>query len=152
MCRWMAYMGNPVPAEELLFRPAHSIIDQSLHAKLGGFTTNGDGFGIGWYGDGTVPAVYKSVHPAWNDENLRELAGQIRTPMLFAHVRASSGTPVQRSNCHPFRHGNWLFMHNGSIAGFRELGHGHGERADGVAEQAQHVRIPSCKRDSLNHR
>jgi predicted glutamine amidotransferase len=72
--------------------------------------------------------------------------------MLFAHVRASSGTLVQRSNCHPFRHGNWLFMHNGSIAGFRELGHGHGERADGVAEQAQHVRIPSCKRDSLNHR
>jgi len=119
----MAYMGDPVPAEELLFRPAHSIIDQSLHAKLGGFTTNGDGFGIGWYGDGTVPAVYKSVHPAWNDENLRELAGQIRTPMLFAHVRASSGTPVQRSNCHPFRHDNWLFMHNGSIAGFRELKH-----------------------------
>ena len=50
MCRWMAYSGDPVLAEELLFRPAHSIIDQSLHAKLGGFTTNGDGFGIGWYG------------------------------------------------------------------------------------------------------
>jgi predicted glutamine amidotransferase len=121
MCRWMAYSGAPILAEELLYRPAHSIIDQSLHAKLGGFTTNGDGFGIGWYGDSAEPSVYKSTHPAWNDRDLREIAGQIRTPLLFAHVRASSGTPVQRSNCHPFRYGRWLWMHNGSLAGFPEV-------------------------------
>src|SRR5947209_4561852 len=121
MCRWMAYSGDPVAAGELLFRPVHSIIDQSLHARLGGFTTNGDGFGIGWYGDGAAPAVYKSTLPAWSDENLREVAGQIRSPLLFAHVRASSGTPVQRSNCHPFRHGRWLWMHNGSLAGFQQV-------------------------------
>ena len=36
MCRWMAYSGEPILAEELLFRPTHSIIDQSLHAKLAG--------------------------------------------------------------------------------------------------------------------
>jgi glutamine amidotransferase len=119
----MAYSGDPVLAEELLFRPAHSIIDQSLHAKLGGFTTNGDGFGIGWYGTGATPAVYKSTLPAWSDENLREVTGQIRTPLLFAHVRASSGTPVQRSNCHPFRYGRWLWMHNGSLARFQEVKH-----------------------------
>ena len=122
MCRWMAYSGDPILVEELLFRPAHSIIDQSLHAQLGGgITTNGDGFGIGWYGDSAKPALYKSVHPAWNDRDLREIAGQIRTPLLFAHVRASSGTPVQRSNCHPFRYGRWLWMHNGSLAGFHEV-------------------------------
>jgi predicted glutamine amidotransferase len=123
MCRWMAYSGGPILAHDLLFRPKHSIIDQSLHADLGGVTTNGDGFGIGWYGigDTTTPAVYKGTHPAWNDENLREIATQIRTPLLFAHVRASSGTPVQRSNCHPFRHGRWLWMHNGSLARFQEI-------------------------------
>src|SRR3954464_15732661 len=123
MCRWMACMGDPDPEEELPFRPKHSIIDQSLHAKLGGFTTNGDGFGIGWYGDGAAPAVYKSALPAWSDENLREVAGQIRTPLLFAHVRASSGNPVQRSNCHPFRYGRWLWMHNGSLARFPDVKH-----------------------------
>ena len=125
MCRWMAYFGDPILAHDLLYRPRHSIIDQSLNAQLGGFTTNGDGFGIGWYGDGggTAPAVFKSTHPAWNDENLREVATQIRTPLLFAHVRASSGTPVQRSNCHPFRYGRWLWMHNGSLAGFQEVKH-----------------------------
>jgi predicted glutamine amidotransferase len=53
MCRWMAYSGEPILAEELLFRPTHSIIGQSLHAKLQRYTTNGDGFGIGWYGDST---------------------------------------------------------------------------------------------------
>ena len=64
MCRWMAYFGDPVPADELLFRPEHSIIDQSLHAQLGGFTTNGDGFGIGWYGDG---ATFKKAEEGEHD-------------------------------------------------------------------------------------
>src|SRR5215207_6195432 len=80
MCRWMAYSGDPILAEELLFRPAHSIIDQSLHSRLGATTTNGDGFGIGWYGDGAEPAVFKSIEPAWNDRNLREVATQVQTP------------------------------------------------------------------------
>jgi predicted glutamine amidotransferase len=124
MCRWMAYEGGPILADDLLFRPKHSIIAQSLRANLGqGVTTNGDGFGIGWYGTGdtTAPAVFKSTHPAWNDQNLREVAAQIRTPLLFAHVRASSGTPIQHSNCHPFRYGRWLWMHNGSLARFQEV-------------------------------
>src|SRR6476469_774398 len=120
MCRWMAYIGESVPVEELVFRPVHSIIDQSLHAKLTGVTTNGDGFGIGWYGERAEPWLYKGTHPAWNDENLREIAGHIRTPLLFAHVRASTGTPVQRTNCHPFRNGRWLWMHNGALRGFHE--------------------------------
>jgi len=118
MCRWMAYSGDPILAEELLFRPAHSIIDQSLHSRLGATTTNGDGFGIGWYGDGAEPAVFKSIEPAWNDRNLREVATQVQTPVFFAHIRASTGTPVQRSNCHPFRHGRWLWMHNGALRDF----------------------------------
>ena len=117
----MAYSGDPILAEDLLFRPEHSIIDQSLHSRMGATTTNGDGFGIGWYGEGAEPAVFKSIDPAWNDMNLREIAGRIRTPLLFAHIRASTGTPVQRSNCHPFRHGQWLWMHNGAIRGFHEI-------------------------------
>jgi glutamine amidotransferase len=114
----MAYYGDPVLVETLLFRPQHSLIDQSLHSRMGATTTNGDGFGIGWYGEGVEPAVFKNVDPAWNDQNLREVARQIRARLLFAHVRASTGTPVQRSNCHPFRRHEWLWMHNGMIAGF----------------------------------
>ncbi|WP_127127284.1 class II glutamine amidotransferase [Georgenia sp. SYP-B2076] len=117
----MAYSGDPVLAEELLFKPEHSLIDQSLNSRLGATTTNGDGFGIGWYGEGEEPSVFKGTDPAWNDRNLREVTRQIRTPMFFAHIRASTGTAVQRSNCHPFRHGHWLWMHNGLVEGFQHL-------------------------------
>ena len=118
MCRWLAYSGSPILLETLLYKPKHSLIDQSLHARLGPHTTNGDGFGIGWYGEIEEPALYKGVDPIWNDRNMRELAHQIRAGLIFAHIRASTGTPVQQTNCHPFRHGKWLWMHNGQIAGF----------------------------------
>ena len=121
MCRWLAYMGSPILLEDILYAPTHSLIDQSLRSNLGATTTNGDGFGMGWYGEGDIPALYKTTEPAWNDRNCRELARQVRTGLVFAHVRASTGTPVQQTNCHPFRHGKWLWMHNGAIADFETV-------------------------------
>jgi len=35
--------------------------------------------------------------------------------MFLAHIRAATGTAIQRTNCHPFRHNKWLFVHNGVI-------------------------------------
>ena len=78
MCRWMAWLGQPVLIEELLFKTQHGIVDQSLHSRMGAETTNGDGFGLGWYGAGDGPGVYHSVAPAWADANLRELAAPRR--------------------------------------------------------------------------
>ena len=121
MCRWMAWSGQPVLMEELLFKTQHGLIDQSLHSRLGVETTNGDGFGMGWYGAGEGPAMYHSVSPAWGDPNLRELAAHIETPIFLAHVRATTGTAIQQTNCHPFRHGRWLFVHNGVLAGFHAM-------------------------------
>src|SRR5262245_12597901 len=121
MCRWLAYSGSPLLIEDLLYKPQHSLIDQSLHSKLGAETTNGDGFGIGWYGVGETPGVFHSVEPAWNERNLRELSGHIESGLVFAHIRASTGTPVQQTNCHPFRHGRWLWMHNGAIRDFAKV-------------------------------
>jgi glutamine amidotransferase len=88
---------------------------------MGAETTNGDGFGMGWYGTGDGPAVYHSVAPAWGDANLRELASHVESPLFLAHVRAAIGSPVQQTNCHPFRRGDWLFLHNGYIAEFAKL-------------------------------
>lgn len=118
MCRWLAaYTGSsPVLLERALFSPAHSLIDQSLHAELGAEATNGDGFGVGWYDDQPVPGVFRSIEPAWNDANLRELSAHIKSNLFFAHIRAAIGSAVQQTNCHPFRHGRWLFMHNGFVA------------------------------------
>ena len=121
MCRWLAYSGSPVLLEDLLLKPAHSLVDQSLHSTLGATTTNGDGFGIGWYDAQETPGVFHSVEPAWNDQNLEELAKHISSPMVFAHIRASTGTATQKTNCHPFRQGRWLWMHNGAIREFSSL-------------------------------
>jgi predicted glutamine amidotransferase len=115
MCRWLAYSGSPILLQRLLYEPKHSLIDQSLHSRLGAETTNGDGFGVGWYGVADTPALFHSIEPAWNDRNLRELAGHVASPLVFAHIRAATATPVQMTNCHPFRHGRWLWMHNGVI-------------------------------------
>ena len=123
MCRWLAYSGTPILLEELLYKPRHSLIDQSLHARFGVETTNGDGFGVGWYGvDGPpTPTLFRGTGPAWGDPNLRELAHAISSPLFLAHIRASTGTPVQQTNCHPFREGRWLWLHNGSIRDFARL-------------------------------
>ena len=121
MCRWLAYSGAPVLLDDLLYKPKNSLVVQSLHSQLGAETTNGDGFGVGWYGDRATPGVFRSIEPAWNDRNLRELAGQISSRRVFAHIRASTGSPVQQTNCHPFRHGRWLMMHNGFIGGLSQV-------------------------------
>jgi glutamine amidotransferase len=118
MCRWLAYSGTPIKLEELLLKRDHSLIDQSLHSRQGATTTNGDGFGVGWYGDDETPRLYRSTHPAWNDRNLRELAAGISSPLFFAHIRASTGSAIQETNTHPFRYGRWLWMHNGLIREF----------------------------------
>jgi predicted glutamine amidotransferase len=118
VCRWLAYSGSPILIEEVLLRPKHSLVDQSLHSTMGAETTNGDGVGVGWYAVGDAPGVFHSVEPAWNNRNLRELARHITTPLFFAHIRASTGGAIQETNCHPFRHGRWLWMHNGMIRQF----------------------------------
>ena len=121
MCRWIAYSGSELRMDSLLLRPEHSFIRQSNHAHHSSYAVNGDGVGVGWYGEGGAPGLYRDTRPAWNDENLHSLAIHVRSRMFLAHVRASSGSAIQRTNCHPFRFGHWLLQHNGEIVRFGEL-------------------------------
>ncbi|GAA2852371.1 class II glutamine amidotransferase [Actinoplanes cyaneus] len=123
MCRWLAYSGTPIRLDELLYQPRFSLIDQSMHSRYGVETTNGDGVGVGWYpaDSPAEPALFRGVGPAWNDANLREIARSTTSPLFLAHIRASTGTAVQQTNCHPFRHESWLWVHNGSIREFAKL-------------------------------
>ena len=121
MCRWVGYLGNPIAPRELLHDPQCSLIEQSRRYAPNMEIPNGDGTGLGWYEHRTEPALFRSITPAWGDENLLELATEIRTRLFLAHVRAGTGTPVQQTNCHPFRYRNWLFVHNGHVAGYQRL-------------------------------
>ena len=116
MCRWIAYRGETITLERYVTAPAHSLVVQSIRSLEAAGPTNGDGFGLGWYDQHDAePGLYREVRPAWSDENLRHLCRHIRSHLFFAHVRASTGTPTTRPNCHPFAFGSWLFMHNGQI-------------------------------------
>jgi glutamine amidotransferase len=125
MCRWLAYTGEALQPSTLILDAQHSVVAMSLNSPLGAETVNGDGFGFGWYpadaADSAHPAVFRSIEPAWNDQNLREVSSAVRSPLFFTHVRAAAGPPIQQTNCHPFRHERWLFMHNGFIAGFSQI-------------------------------
>ncbi len=115
MCRWIAYRGLEIPLEHYVTEPKHSLISQSLNALEATASVNGDGFGLGWYGEYEEPGLYHEVRPAWSDENLRNVCRHIRSRLFFAHARAATATPVARANCHPFSYGRWMFMHNGFI-------------------------------------
>ena len=121
MCRWVAYFGNPIRPEMLLYDTEFSLVEQSRGDRLAGGNPNADGLGLGWYGGRDTPGLYRSIAPAWGDRNLRELSQQIESPLFLAHIRAATGTPIEQTNCHPFRHGRWLFMHNGFIDDYLRL-------------------------------
>lgn len=69
--------------------------------------------------------MFTSVTPAWSNRNLRTISSQIRSPLVFAHVRAAAlGDVVSDQNCHPFvcnAHRHWMFMHNGAVAKFSRI-------------------------------
>lgn len=135
MCRWLAYLGSPVALEDVIVKPDHSLIDQSLLARdlfLPGsgmasqfrrhaFPTNGDGFGVAWSGRNGTLGQYRQTTPAWDSQNLRHLAAQIESGCFLAHVRAAPGGAISEQNTHPFVHGGWMFCHNGEINDFSVL-------------------------------
>ncbi len=121
MCRWAAYFGSDLYLEDIITSPCHSLIAQSHHAHEAKTATNGDGFGVAWYGSREEPGLYRDLLPAWSDQNLRSLARQINSRLFLAHVRASTGGETSRANCHPFVYQRWSFMHNGQIGSFDRL-------------------------------
>ncbi len=124
MCRWIAYVGEPIFMDTIITKPSASLVEQSLNSRMAFkhdgsiLSTNGDGFGVGWYSDKTNPGLFKGAEPAWANENLNEICAQVKAHIFMAHVRAASSGSVQRSNAHPFKYKNWLFQHNGFIGNF----------------------------------
>jgi ergothioneine biosynthesis protein EgtC len=123
MCRFTFYKGKPLMLSALLTEPEHSLIHQSFHARERDEPLNGDGFGVAWYADGhEEPALFRSVTPAWSNQNLRELSRVTASHCVLAHVRAATqGLQVGEPNCHPFRRDRFAFMHNGDIGGFAAI-------------------------------
>lgn len=123
MCRFVAYLGEPILAEDLITKPKNSLIHQSYHALEMPEPLNGDGFGMGWYTKQIrqEAGLFKSITPAWNNQNLKVNAGIIKSNCIFAHIRAATEGGISLENSHPFRYNQFLMMHNGGIRNFKEI-------------------------------
>lgn len=124
MCRFLLYAGREVVLADLVVRPKHSLINQSIHSHEREEPLNGDGFGVGWYDPrlSRDPCVFTSVTPAWSNRNLMRIADGILSPLIFAHVRAATpGLTVSELNCHPFSYKHLMWMHNGFVNSFDQV-------------------------------
>lgn len=121
LCRFLAFIGEPILLDHVMTDQAHSLVSQSMAAREAKTDVNADGCGLGWYGERQSPGIYRSILPAWSDPNLLGLLGQIRSKLFMAHVRSATSGGVSYTNCHPFTHSNLLFMHNGMISNYRKL-------------------------------
>ncbi len=128
MCRFLAWAGVPRYLDEFVLNSGQSLVVQSHSALIGKAHVNADGFGLAWYGERETPCIYKDIHPAWSDANLKQIASHTKAGLFLAHVRASTSTAVSRNNCHPFARGEWSFMHNGQVGGHLHLR----QRLDGM--------------------
>jgi ergothioneine biosynthesis protein EgtC len=137
MCRFVMYLGEPLSLASLVTLPTNSLIHQSRESEVSTIM-NADGFGVAWYGDGVdVPAVFRSITPAWSNRNLLSLARVARSHCVLAHVRsATQGMAIHEGNTHPFTHGRYSFMHNGSIAQFSRIRRG---ILDRLSDETFHV-------------
>ncbi len=120
MCRHLAYLGPALPLASLVLDPPHSLLHQSWAPTdmRGGGTINADGFGVGWYTD-TGTARYRRAAPLWSATDFTTLARHTTAPAVLAAVRsATDGMAGGDAACAPFADGDWLFSHNGVVAGW----------------------------------
>jgi glutamine amidotransferase len=108
MCRFAAYLGEPVLLEDLLYEPDAALVRQAVDSELMSYLNLG-GFGLAaWLADSPEPArplTYRVPSIPNFDRNLRGLAAKVGTTALVAHVRGvvyESSETVGVQNVHPF--------------------------------------------------
>ena len=100
MCRFAAYLGEPILIEDLLYEPDGALVHQAVDTELMSLLNLG-GFGLAaWdpaFPDPTRPLTYRVPTLPSFDRNLRALAGKVRAHAMVAHVRGSCTTAVRAS-------------------------------------------------------
>lgn len=76
-----------------------------------------DGWGIGYFLRGEAYVV-RSDRPAREDPSFSRISERLASQAFVAHVRKATVGGADPLNAHPFRHGCWLFAHNGTVFGF----------------------------------
>ena len=129
MCRALAYLGQPVLLDNLLFQPDSALVRQAYMPKML-HLLNLAGFGLTAWDHGSFnpgkPFTYASTSLPVFDRNLKALAEKIRPACVLAHVRGvaySTEVEISLQNVHPFHFPgfNLTLAHNGDLARVREM-------------------------------
>ena len=129
MCRALAYLGQPVLLDTLLFQPDSALIRQSYMPKML-HMLNLAGFGLRAWDrrsfDAAKPFSYASTSLPVFDRNLKALAEKVFATCVLAHVRGvaySTDVDISLQNVHPFQYPGFTLAlaHNGDLARMREM-------------------------------
>jgi glutamine amidotransferase len=110
VCRFVAYLGERVLLDEVLFLPDSSLVQQAVHPQMLS-ALNLAGFGVvAWdraSPDPELPYTYRTAGLPFYDRNLRALSRKTRATALIGHARGvlfSDREVVNEQNVHPFRY------------------------------------------------
>lgn len=78
---------------------------------------NPDGWGMALWGSQGLQ-LEQRARSAVGDPRFTEVASQTRPTTAIVHVRAATVGDPAVENTHPFRHGPWVFAHNGTLSAF----------------------------------
>jgi glutamine amidotransferase len=129
MCRALAYLGQPVLLDNLLYQPDSALVKQSFMPKML-HMLNLAGFGLKAWDraspDPYQPYSYASTSLPVFDRNLKALAEKIRPTCVLAHVRGvsySTEVEISLQNVHPFHFPGMriALAHNGDLARIGEM-------------------------------
>ena len=129
MCRVLAYLGQPVLLDHLLYQPDSALVKQSYMPKML-HLLNLAGFGFKAWDRGSPdpekPYSYASTSLPIFDRNLKALAEKIRADCVLAHVRGvpySTESVISQQNVHPFQFPGCsiALAHNGDLDRIRDM-------------------------------
>ncbi|MCP3065227.1 class II glutamine amidotransferase [Myxococcus sp. K38C18041901] len=111
MCRLFGFRSSvPSAVHPSLVTQKNSLLIQSREHK--------DGWGIAAYGAEASPVVAHGVGPAHSDPDFERVSSRVSSHTVVAHIRLASVGAVELRNSHPFHHGRWTFVHNGTLREF----------------------------------
>src|SRR5262249_36364600 len=130
VCRILAYLGEPLMVQSLLFAPDNNLVRQSYSPRMMNTFLNLAGFGMKAWDPRSLqpeePFTYRATALPSFDRNLRAIAAKLAPTCLVAHVRGvtySGEAVVAETNLHPFHFpgARVVLAHNGHLRQFPRM-------------------------------
>jgi glutamine amidotransferase len=132
MCRVLAYLGDPVSLEGVLYETDSALVRQSYSPRMMSAFLNLAGFGMAAWDERSIraqePFTYRVAQLPNYDRNLRSMCQKLAPTCLLAHVRGvtwAAEETISELNLHPFQYpgAGFVMAHNGHLRDFDHMRH-----------------------------